>query len=132
MRIDPDGKRLQIDDLTIIPYNSLSGATGTEGTGSALQNLAKIETASKKLKVASPVSISTKVDINAEKINIETEENSNPVELNVTASSIRSDDDEEEDSLFGADPEELEALSKLSEKYQEPEERRGRMYLSVL
>ena len=81
------------------------------------QNLAKIETASKKLKVASPVSISTKVDINAEKINIETEENSNPVELNVTASSIRSDDDEEEDSLFGADPEELEALSKLSEKY---------------
>ena len=42
MRIDPDGKRLQIDDLTIIPYNSLSGATGTEGTGSALQNLAKI------------------------------------------------------------------------------------------
>ena len=43
MRIDPDGKRLQIDDLIIIPNNlHTPGAAGTEGTGSALQNLAKI------------------------------------------------------------------------------------------
>ena len=43
MRIDPDGKRLQIDDLIIIPNNlHTPGVAGTEGTGSALQNLAKI------------------------------------------------------------------------------------------
>ena len=43
LRIDPDGKRLQIDDLIIIPNNlHTPGAAGTEGTGSALQNLAKI------------------------------------------------------------------------------------------
>ena len=34
MRIDPDGKRLQIDDLIIIPNNlHTPGAAGTEGTG---------------------------------------------------------------------------------------------------
>ena len=117
--------RLPSPDLDCDPISDTSLDGLRSGIGSRLrrkvnwchdQNLAKIETASKKLKVASPVSISTKVDINAEEINIETEENSNPVELNVTASSIRSDD-EDEDSLFGADPEELEALSKLSEKY---------------
>ena len=41
MRIDKD--RLQIDDLIIIPNNlHAPGAAGTEETGSALQNLAKI------------------------------------------------------------------------------------------
>ena len=39
MKIDPEGKQLQIDDLIIIPNNISS--TPPEG-GSALQNLAKI------------------------------------------------------------------------------------------
>ncbi|XP_040583779.1 AT-rich interactive domain-containing protein 5B [Lepeophtheirus salmonis] len=39
MHIDPDGKRLQIDDLIIIPNNINAG---TPEGGSALQNLAKI------------------------------------------------------------------------------------------
>lgn len=40
MKIDPEGKQLQIDDLIIIP-NNMSSASTPEG-GSALQNLAKI------------------------------------------------------------------------------------------
>eukprot|EP00096_Caligus_rogercresseyi_P008788 TRINITY_DN2841_c0_g1_i3.p1 TRINITY_DN2841_c0_g1~~TRINITY_DN2841_c0_g1_i3.p1 ORF type:complete len:872 (-),score=364.42 TRINITY_DN2841_c0_g1_i3:173-2434(-) len=40
LQLDPEGKRLQIDDLIIIPNNLSVGAP--EGGGSALQNLAKI------------------------------------------------------------------------------------------
>ena len=41
MSIDPDGKRLQIDDLIIIP-NNMQNLSQQGNSGSALQNLAKI------------------------------------------------------------------------------------------
>ena len=85
------------------------------------QNVEKIERESKKIKLTSPppVGISSEGEIDLEENKREIEQNISPVtEQNVTASAISSEDEEEEDeeSLYGADPEELEALARMTGK----------------
>ena len=85
------------------------------------QNVEKIEKEEKRLKLASPspVSISSEGDINVEEKETEIEHNRSPVvDKNDTASAISTEDeDEDEENLYGADPDELEALSRMTEKY---------------
>ena len=123
--------RLPSADLDSVSAVSLGGCLRS-GIGSRLrrkvnwfhdQNVEKIERESKMIKLASPppVGISSEVDIDLEENKIEIEQNSSPLtEQNVTASPISNeevDEEEDEESLYGADPEELEALARMTGKY---------------
>ena len=115
--------RLPSPDLDCASTSEASPEGLRSGIGSKLRRKVNwchdhnLETEEKKLKVASPVSIPTDVDTDVEETEVETEDNSNPsLEQNLTGKAISSEDEDEE-SLYGADPEELEALSRMSEKY---------------
>ena len=119
--------RLPSADLdSVSPSDSLGGLRS--GIGSRLrrkvnwfhdQNVEKIERESKMLKLASqpPVVVSSKAEIDLEENKMETEQNRSPVtEQNITASASSEEEEDDDESLYGADPEELEALSRMTGK----------------